>query len=156
MFCSIKNYVYFNRIIRNHQFIENRIDVNIQPTQSTTIVNRLLLTQRNLDFNCSDNGNISVFSRLREPYIYRKLFNKKDKLKALEFCQALLSKAHKVLITPYSNFSLVKYVIDEINDFDSFWESCIKKHSLITMELYQEGDPFKIFFKGKKYMEYML
>lgn len=120
------------------------------PALSPSYTSRNLLKQKNIDIYGNETGIYSIFSEIRYPYILRKVFKKTSYKNAEIFCDYLLKKGYNVLITPINNLSIRYGVVNTLEDFKSLWDKFTQRYSSVKLEVYQKGDPFKIFFKGRK------
>lgn len=140
----MSKYIISSSICSNLSFFEDRII----PDLRYSIVSGMLTSQRHLDINCHKTNKYSIFSDLKYPLIYRKKFNSKtDKKKAFLFCQALLNRGNKVFLKNDNNPPDVINVLDHIDDFKEVWEKYGDRSQTVIIELYQEGDACRIFFK---------
>ncbi|PWD87745.1 acylphosphatase [Ignatzschineria cameli] len=141
MFLSLKNK---KNLFKSDLFIQGISDetinmMSLQDKESSLVLSRI--------FRRTVNDNYTIFSDLNFPHIQRRRFMRSNKEGAERFINILFDQGHRVLITPHHNLSLTQKVIDNLEEFSLYWERYTKFHEAITIEVYQDGDPFVLFIK---------
>ncbi|PWD86044.1 acylphosphatase [Ignatzschineria cameli] len=144
---NTENKLFIYPFLEQYSISQNKL---LSPKRlSSSIISSLIFSQKNINHKCLRTNHYSIFNKIKYNYIIRKKFNNNDKEKAYIFYNSLIARGENVGITPYHNLSLTYKKITSSNDFNELWREFHLKNSFITLEIYQSGDPFKIFYKGK-------